>query len=530
MKVTGPFRLLLAAVTGLVIVTPAFAQTPQLRLGDPIPQGSPPPPNNPAPLVPNQPPQQNPPAPRGAPPVTLVPPPGAAPVLPNMPPPPVIAGPGQPLAVPLDQGPFKVGEVKIFGNQVTKDYVIRRQIPLGPGQILSFPDLRIAERNLAGLGIFIVDPATGVHPTVTVDPESPNEFRNILVHVDEARTTSLMFGVTVNSDAGLNGSAVFDERNFDLFGWPNSLDDFRTGRAFRGGGQELRAEVTPGTQEQRYVLAFREPFLFDTLFSLTTSGYYYQFVYHDEYTESRLGARLSLARKLAPNWSFEGTVRLEDVGVHHIPFAAPPDIALERGDHFLAGFRGSAVYDTRDSIFRPTQGYTVNLSFEEVTGDFTFPKLILGGNDFWTVGQRPDGSGKQVIALRSELGYAGSSTPVFERFYAGGFRTLRGFAFRGVGPSDRGVEVGGDFEFLSSLEYQAPILANDRLLGVLFLDSGTVEPSLEIKHYRVAAGVGARLFIPQLGPLPLAFDFGFPINRAHGDHTQLFSFFAGLIF
>src|SRR5207302_6425513 len=89
MKATRLFRLLLAAVTGLVIVVPGFGQTPPLRLGDPIPQGSPPPPNNPAPLVPNQPPQQNLPAPAqgGAPPVTLVPPPGAAVVLPNMPPP-----------------------------------------------------------------------------------------------------------------------------------------------------------------------------------------------------------------------------------------------------------------------------------------------------------------------------------------------------------------------------------------------------------------------------------------------------------
>jgi outer membrane protein assembly factor BamA len=425
---------------------------------------------------------------------------------------------------------LKVGEIKITGNQVTKEYVIRRQIPLAPGQLLQLPDLRIAEQNLARLGLFVVDPATGVRPTVVLDPNSPNEFKNILVHVDEAATTSLLFGVNVNSDAGLSGSIVFDERNFDLFGFPTSLEDFATGRAFRGAGQELRLEATPGTQEQRYVATFREPFLFDSLFSFAASGYYYQFAYHDEYTDSRAGGRFTLSRKLTPNWSVDATLRVEDVGVHDLAFDAPPEIAVDQGNHALVGFRAGVTYDVRDSVFRPTRGYVVNASFEEVTGDYTFPKAILGGSAIWTVGQRPDQSGKRLLILRSELGITGSDTPVFERFYTGGSRTLRGFAFHGVGPSDMGVMVGGDFELLNSLEYQLPLLTNDRLIGVAFLDTGTVEPSVELKNYRVAAGAGARIFIPQLGPLPIAVDFAVPINRATGDHTQLFSFFVGLSF
>src|SRR5262249_52194089 len=159
--------------------------------------------------------------------------------------------------------------ILIQGNFVTKRGVILRQIPLEPGQILSLPDLRLAESNLARLGIFEVDPPKGVRPTVTViDPEADTEFKNILVQVQEARTTSLLFGVSVNSDLGLNGSVVFNERNFDIFGWPNSWDDFAAGRAFRGAGQELRIEATPGTQEQRYAVTFREPFLFDSLYAL----------------------------------------------------------------------------------------------------------------------------------------------------------------------------------------------------------------------------------------------------------------------
>jgi len=535
MNLTEPCRLLrfvLAAPAGLVAVATCLAQAmqPSLRLGSPVPPAA----AVPTMQAPGTPPQQNvpPPAQPAPPPVTLAPP-VTAPIPPplNDVPAPIVPAPGQ-VVVPgatLDPRPARVGEILIFGQQVTKDYVIRRQIPLQPGQILSFPDLRLAEHNLAGLGIFVVDPLTGVHPTVTADPESPNDFKNILVHVQEAPTTSFMFGVSVNSDTILNGSLVFNERNFDITGWPSSFDEFRTGRAFRGAGEELRVEATPGTAEQRYIVTFREPYLLDSLFSLTASGYYYQNAYHDQYTESRLGGRVTIARRLDPNWSVEGTVRLEDVGVHHIPFGAPPQITVDQGDHFLAGFRAGVTYDTRDSIFRPTEGFMANLSFEEGTGDFTFPKAILDFDKYWTLHQRPDGSGRQVLALRSELGIAGSNTPVFERFYAGGFRSLRGFAFRGVGPSALGIEVGGDFEFLNRLEYQAPLLANDHLYGVAFFDTGTVESSVELRNYRIAAGAGLRIQVPQLGPLPLALDFGFPIVKANGDHTQLFSFWIGFI-
>jgi outer membrane protein insertion porin family len=126
------------------------------------------------------------------------------------------------------------------------------------------------------------------------------------------------------------------------------------------------------------------------------------------------------------------------------------------------------------------------------------------------------------------VAWAGSNAPVFERFYAGGFQTIRGFAFRGVGPVVNGAEVGGDFMFLNSIEYQIPIRANDQLYAVAFVDSGTVESDVSIRNYRVSAGVGLRIVVPMLGPVPIALDFGFPIIKAADDQTQIFSFWVGL--
>ena len=54
------------------------------------------------------------------------------------------------------------------------------------------------------------------------------------VFVEETRTGQFMFGVTVNSNAGLIGNITLSERNFDILNPPTSWDDFAIGRAFRG--------------------------------------------------------------------------------------------------------------------------------------------------------------------------------------------------------------------------------------------------------------------------------------------------------
>jgi outer membrane protein assembly complex protein YaeT len=426
-----------------------------------------------------------------------------------------------------ERPPARVGQIYIIGNEVTRQNVILRQVPLYPGQVLTYPDLRLAEKNLAKLNIFESNPETGVRPTVTVlDPDGESEFKDVQINVQETHTGSLLFGVGVNSDAGLTGSIVLNERNFDITRPPTSFDDLLSGRAFRGAGQEFRIEAVPGTQVQRYTVSFREPFLFDSPYSLGLSGYYFDRIYN-EYTEERVGFRATLGRKLNQYWSASAGLRVENVGVHNVPVYAPQTFQDVAGENLLVGLRAGVTRDTRDSFLRATEGSLIDFSVEECLGAFTFPLVNFEANKYWTIYQRPDNSGRQVLAARSQIGWAGSQTPVYERFYAGGFRSMRGFEFRGVGPAEIGFETGGDFLFLNSLEYQVPLVANDMIYLVGFVDSGTVESSVEIKNYRVAAGVGLRIVVPMLGPVPIALDFGVPIVRASQDKEQVFSFWVG---
>ena len=426
-----------------------------------------------------------------------------------------------------DRGtPDRVGRVIIEGNEITRDNVILNQLDLRPGQILQYPKLEDARMRLARLGIF--DPEEP--PVVEVLPnELDPVFKDIRVRVRETKTGQFIVGGSVNSDAGLTGNLALNERNFDITRIPTSWDDFRQGRAFRGGGQELRLEAAPGTNFQRYSVTFREPYLLDTPFGLTTSGYYYNRAYA-EYNEDRYGGRVTLDRRLDPIWTASLSTRIEGVNIKDIPGFAPPDISDFRGGHFLLGLRAGINRDTRDSYIYPTRGNVFDAGFEQVLGDYNFPIGTAEFTQFFSSRYlaREDGSGRHVLGFRTQVSVAGSNAPVYERFYAGGIRSFRGFSFRGVGPAQNNLSLGGTFAFLNTVEYQVPILPNDKMFAVAFVDHGTVERRFEIRDYRVSVGAGIRVSVPALGPLPLAFDIAFPVVRAPGDNRQIFNFSVGV--
>jgi outer membrane protein assembly complex protein YaeT len=428
----------------------------------------------------------------------------------------------------IERPPVRVGEIIVEGNDRTRENVIRRQVPLFPGQILSYPDLIAAEQNLSRLGIFEEDPGQGIRPTVTIDnPDIDEPFKTVRVRVREKPTGSFLLGLGVNSDSGINGSIVINERNFDWLNPPSSLEDVLAGRAFRGAGQELRIEAVPGNVFQRYSVSFREPSLWDGPYSLGISGYYYNRGFL-EYNEDRLGGRLTLGRRISQFWTVTGTARAEQVHVGDLSEFAPQEVTRDRGTSFIAGARLGFIRDSRDNYLRPSEGSVIDVGYEHVFGDYNFSLVTAEATKYWTTFSRVDGSGKHVLAFRSQASYAGDEAPVYERFYGGGFRSIRGYSFRGVGPHIGEFNIGGRFAFLNSLEYQIPLVANDNLFAVGFLDSGTIERDISFKNYRFTIGAGLRIAVPQLlGPVPIALDFAVPLNEVPGDKKQLFSFYLG---
>jgi outer membrane protein insertion porin family len=381
-------------------------------------------------------------------------------------------------------------------------------------------------------GVF--DPAAaGGQPLVApqLSPLSPDQVfsspSDLDVFVEEARTGRFSFGVAVNSNNGLTGQITVEERNFDITRLPRSWDDLLSGGAFRGGAQYLRLEAYPGNRVQRYLVSLTEPYLFGSNISSSISASYFDRNYFD-YFESRYGGRLGFGYRLTPDLSVNAGIRAESVGISdpRVSGVEELDRVLGRSDVF--GAKLGLAHDTRDLAFMPTEGHQVQVSGEQVFGDFDFPRAEIEYNKYWMLRERPDGSGRHTLAFSTQFGFLGEDAPLFEHYFAGGFSTLRGFSFRGAGPIDTGVRVGGEFQWINSLEYFFPLTADDMIKGVLFCDFGTVEENLEIEDaFRVAPGFGLRISIPAMGPAPLALDFAFPISYENTDDRQTFSFFFG---
>ena len=375
--------------------------------------------------------------------------------------------------------------------------------------------------------------------------EFPTNYADIDVYVTETQTGSINFGGAFNSDNGLVGQIIVNEKNFDITRFPRRLRDITDGTAWRGAGQNFRLELVPGSDIQRYLVSFSEPYLFGTNYSFSASGYLFDRRFFD-WDENRLGGRLSVGRRLTPELSFTLGLRLERVRIDN-----PRGGVDENGDSILSPqltevlgtnnlFLANAglIRDTRDHPFLATEGTYFSATLSQAFGDFSYTRGDIDWRAYRLIYQRPDGSGRHTLSYGTKLGITGSDTPVFEQYIGGGFSTLRGFDFRGVGPTEGGtpgalgIRVGGEFQWLNTVEYNFPLTADDMVKGVAFCDFGTIEDSVELQsdNFRVAPGVGLRVSVPGLGlGAPLAFDFAFPVSTAEGDEEQVFSFYLGAL-
>lgn len=359
----------------------------------------------------------------------------------------------------------------------------------------------------------------------------PEQSVDIIFEGQETQTGRLQLGMGVNSDAGVVGNIVIDERNFDWRRYPRSWEDVRNGTAFRGAGQRFRIDASPGSEVNRYLVSFQEPYLFDSPISLGLSGSYFDRRFND-WDESRLGGRVSFGYQwLDKDLSTVASYRGESIEISKPSVVGLPALDDVVGDNSLHGFKLALINDTRDSAFLPTQGHYLEVGGEYVIGTFDYPRVEADYRKYFLLSERPDHSGRHVISYATNVGWLGDDAPIYDRFYAGGFSTLRGFDFRGASPMtffvNRFIETGGTFQWLNSLQYLFPITADDMLHGVAFCDFGTVEEDVKIEDFRVAPGVGLRVTVPAMGPAPIALDFAFPVAKADFDDEQVFSFSMG---
>jgi len=168
--------------------------------------------------------------------------------------------------------PSHINLVNIVGNTKTKEKVIRREIPVRPGQVFNRSLLIRSIREVMALNFF-----TNVEP---VPLNLPNGDVDLEFRVEEKQTGQISAGAGYNSQDKMVGTVGM--------GIPN----------FRGNGQNLSFNVDFGSRRNSFSVSFTEPWMFGRPTLLGIDVFALNRRWYADYTEARRGGSLRLGRRL----------------------------------------------------------------------------------------------------------------------------------------------------------------------------------------------------------------------------------------
>jgi outer membrane protein assembly complex protein YaeT len=403
-----------------------------------------------------------------------------------------------------------IGEVRIAGNVLTHDEVIRKSLTIDPGTSLSRGDLQASQTRLYGLGVF---------RSVAIEPEPlpagpPGEAslpegaaappgiltRDVTVSVRELPPLTQVFGLGFDTEEKLRGQYEISNRN--IF----------------GSGRYLGLQARGSDVQQRGALSYREKGLFGGRHDLLASAFA-ENEKRPAFDVRTIGSSIQMSRRITRATRTLYRYSLKDVNL------SDTTAAFDGSTLRLASLATSVLHDTRDALFDPLRGHylggEVQFFGHGIGSEADFVKMYAQIYRFkqvfprtvWAQALRagacvPFGRSKDDPAA---TGDALSGVPPSERFFAGGDTTVRGFRRDHLGPDVNGDPVGGEGLFVFNQELRFPIF---RMLGgVVFYDAGNVYRTLsdyDVWDLRHVAGFGLRLATP-IGPFRV--EYGAILDR-----------------
>jgi len=397
--------------------------------------------------------------------------------------------------------------IKVRGNQRTKDKVVRREMRIYPGDKFEGEKIKRSRQRLENLGFF-------EEVRFDTEPGTKPNWQDLVVDVTEAKTGYLSFGGGYSSIDEFIGFIELRQRNFDYQNW----------QTFTGAGQDLSVYSSFGSMSESYELNFTNPYVFDSPYSFGFDAYKRQHEREEDvgygYNIDTRGGSLRLAREFNDMFKLGVAYRFERVKISDIVEDATQELKDEEGENDLSTLEFNASWDSRDNVFNPTTGqfFTQTLQYTggAMGGDKNFIKLLSRYSVFFPV------INKSVLELRLRAGWSDpfsntQKVPIYERFFAGGANTIRGYHERKIGPIDTVTEdpIGGEAMFIGNIEYTYPL--TDFLKVASFFDSGDVWKEKEdffSGGLMSSVGIGLRVKTP-LGPINL--DYGWPLDLEPGE-------------
>ncbi len=428
-----------------------------------------------------------------------------------------------------------IRRINISGNKQTQDEVLRREMRQMEGGWIASTKVERSRTRLHRLGFF--DDVKVATPTVV---GATNQVDLDIDVVEKESFGSFNFGIGYGDTQGLTMNTSVD--------WEN----------FMGSGQRFSINFNNSDVNTVYSIDVTDPY-----YTLDGVSRNLKLFYREsdsaaanttDYTSDSFGAGIGFGVPVSEydtvryRFDYEHTMlnTSTSTSTEILDFCTDTAEALdcEFGSYKVTG---SWSRDTRNRTIFPTEGGVLSFSSEVAVGGAAglgeefreapqFYKLRMNKKHYLKL------SDWLTFGLKGEAAYAnvyGDSTVLapYERFYAGGIRTLRGYQtnrlFSTPGTLDNyGLPLGGNARLLGSAELVLPPpfdLESKSMRFTAFIDAGNVyntNEAVDFDQLRLTYGLALNWITP-VGPL--VFSYGWPINAKDGDRLESFQFSLGMM-
>lgn len=485
------------------------------------------------------------------------------------------------IALMITKGPpVYFNRVLVQGNNKTRDKVVRRAIIPAEQELYSADKVKQSKNALQRTGYF---EDVQVSTKKTDQPDAVD----LLVDVKEGPTGSFSLGAGYSSGDSFVFNAGIQEKN--LF----------------GRGQALNLNANVGSRRQDFTTSFNEPYFLDTPLGVGFDAFNNQRTYTDfslrklgfdisgTYPLNRLdipwlginsrfndpslnllndqplsyldymkgGLAYEFLRSKLGSFDTGGQVLDGGQAIVNGKLVTPKDpFADDKKPLFNSSLGPNLSYDSRDHFFHTTEGSNAafNFKFAGLGGDSRYIKTDLAGKYYYPL-LKDSNWGNWILDVGGTFGYGLGFTggphelPLFDRYFAGGINSVRGYTDRTLAPREQRVVckkiksgpdltpnndgcalgfnakssdvlVGGDRQAVGNVDVTFPVAEQFGLRGVAFFDMGNAFDTFKFNELRRSVGAGGRWLSP-FGPLRV--EFGFPLNKQKGDDTSVIGFALG---
>ena len=364
---------------------------------------------------------------------------------------------------------YRFGEVTFHEASIYPEPFLRRYLTFQPGEVFSYSKIARTQLNLINSDRF---------KEVNIDAkkeDSKDFIIPIRINLNPSKPKRIRLGIGYETDLGPRVFAHYQDLNFSRW------------------GHELNAELNISQRLQGLVAQYVLPSL--------------------KNLDSKTSFKLGIQREDTKTYDSR-SIFIEPEYVHSFGRGMLGSVYIQgrlegftigeedgRSRLLMPGLRFSRRQ--YNDLIRPTKGYRFALetrgAAQALGSDTNFLQFLVKGDALiplpfrFSLLMRVEGG----TTLANSLG----DLPPSVRFFAGGDRSVRGYAYQSLGPKDANGDVtGGKHLLVGSIELEKAIA---KIFGVAaFYDVGNAFNSFGHMDLQQGVGVGIRLYTP-VGPIRL---------------------------